>query len=123
MVFRVALLRKLRINRLRLESGSFLPALQHQKQEILRSHCRWKQAYGCGIPLAGTSGIPLFVIPRSVKKSLAPSSCQFNQSFPKNFTADVAAAAMSLESCTIFFEDLEAWYSYIFLYQVQFREY
>ena len=42
-----------------------------------------KLAYGCGIPLAGTQSIPTFSKPCLRTKSLAPSSCRFNQSFPK----------------------------------------
>ena len=74
-------LRNLRINRPQLRSGSFSPALQHQKQEILRSHCQRKLAYGCGMPLAGTQSIPLLLMLCPVKKSLALSFCRFNQRF------------------------------------------
>ena len=40
-----------------------------------------KLAYGCGIPLAGTYSIPTFSKPCLRTKSLAASSCRFNQSF------------------------------------------
>ena len=62
-------------------SGSFSPSVQFQKREILRSRCQRKLAYGCGIPLAGTYSIPPLLEPSSGEKSLAHSSCRFNQSF------------------------------------------
>ena len=63
------------------ESGSFSPSVQFQKREILRSRCQRKLAYGCGIPLAGTYSIPPLLEPSSGEKSLAHSSCRFNQRF------------------------------------------
>ena len=39
-------------------SESFAPARQFPNREILRNRCQRKLAYGCGIPLAGTSSIP-----------------------------------------------------------------
>ena len=62
-------------------SRSFSSTLRYRKREILRSRCQRKLAYGCGIPLAGTYSIPPFSIPRLAEKSLAHSSCRFNQSF------------------------------------------
>ena len=62
-------------------SGFFSSTLRYRKREILRSRCQRKLAYGCGIPLAGTYSIPPFSIPRLAEKSLAHSSCRFNQSF------------------------------------------
>ena len=64
-------------------SRLFTPLLQLEKREILRSRCRRKPAYGCGIPLAGIYRIPPLLEPSSGKKSLAHSSCRLNPSSPR----------------------------------------
>ena len=63
----------------------FAPLPRFQKREILRSRCRRKSAYGCGIPLAGTYSIPTFPTPRLVEKSLAHSSCRLIRDSHDNF--------------------------------------
>ena len=78
-------------------SGSFSQSVQFQKREILRSRCRHKPAYGCGIPLAGTHSIPPLLEPSSGEKSLARSSCRLNQSFlRKNYCARGGATSTCL---------------------------
>ncbi len=62
----------------------------------MRSRCQRKLAYGCGIPLAGASSIPLLLMLRPVKKSLASSSCRFNRRFLKYWIFSLATAVFGL---------------------------
>ena len=62
-----------------------------------------KLAYGCGIPLAGTQSIPPFSKPCLRTKSLAASSCRFNQSFPNDsiwaFPIEPPIASRNILAC------------------------